>query len=179
MDNSISFKTFIKPLFIKTFFIKTTLFTSLYTKNLVNSEQLKIDYTLIDGAEQILTHFDPLNADGVLSHGCWCAKLLRKNSGKLTLGGSSSTDELDDICRQWIKARKCSEQSHGCKNFVDAEDLYEIDFTSDLSSATCPDSDTCLSESCQIDVSFVGKIRDLQGVFAKICAKRPKMAKNG
>ena len=136
---------------------KNTLVT-LFLVNSARATSVNVDYTLIDGAEQLLTHFNPANSNIILSHGCWCAKLSRANSANVNLGGSSAVDELDNICRNWIKTRKCSEQAYGCKNFEDMGDLYEIDYTINFLDATCPDTETCLSETCQIDVAFTIQI---------------------
>jgi len=124
---------------------------------------VSIDYTLIDGASQLFSTFNPthslvrfVNSQDILSHGCWCAKLARANSGNSELGGPKTTDVLDNICRSWIKARKCSEMVGACKNFLDFGALYDIQYTSGLVDAVCLNTENeCLMESCEIDVSFV------------------------
>jgi len=68
---------------------------------------IEIDFNIVDGANQLITTFvtDTLFSQQILNHGCWCAKLNKINQGNVNLGGKTTIDEIDRICKEWHQAR--------------------------------------------------------------------------
>ena len=144
--------------------VKIKNFLPLFSLNHFSSAQtsIEIDYNHTPGAFEILSHFinDPNWIELLLEHGCWCAK-LDPDTPPLLLGGPTTVDELDLICKQWAQARSCTRLAgKSCENLT-RQDLilspmhYEVDYVYGINDAICPDSDVCLSETCQIDVFYV------------------------
>jgi len=97
---------------------------------------------------------DSTFAGQLFDHGCWCAKIGNQGPASASLGGKTPTDELDQICKDWAKARRCSRTSGSKCEFAEFSSTYEIE----VSPQNCVDSDACLSETCQIDYSFISAI---------------------
>jgi hypothetical protein len=113
-----------------------------------------ISYRLQNSASEMAAIFisDASFAASLFNHGCWCAKLTNQASNNL--GGNQPVDELDQICKDWARARRCSRATGSSCEFADFTSTYEIE----TSSQRCIDSDTCLSETCQIDYHFISEI---------------------
>jgi len=114
-----------------------------------------IDYRLTDGASQIASLFltDASFNSQVFNHGCWCGKLSSLPS--IGLGGKA-INELDQICKNWNKARACT-RLEGSNCYNQANDAtYEIQQLG--SSLSCTDTDACLLETCQIDSQYAGEL---------------------
>ena len=120
-----------------------------------------IDYRLQDGASQIASLFlsDPTFNANVFNHGCWCGKLSSLPSVGL---GGKAIDELDQICKNWNKARACT-RLEGSNCYNQANDaMYEI--VQAGSSLNCVDTDACLLETCQIDSQYAAELEAWWGV---------------
>jgi len=115
-----------------------------------------IGYKLQSAASEMASLFvsDAAFTNALFSHGCWCAKLGPEMT--VGLGGNRPVDELDQLCKDWARARRCTRTSGAnCENQVDS--TYQVEYgASDVQ--LCPDNDACLSETCQIDVHFVNAI---------------------
>ena len=129
----------------------------------LSQTNIQIDYSITPGAFEILTNYinDPNWVDNLLDHGCWCAK-LDPDKTSYGLGGRSPVDELDTICKQWAQSRSCTRFPGGsCENYPQQSGFhYDVDYVYGLEDSICPDNDTCLSETCQIDLFFVKQIVD-------------------
>ena len=53
----------------------------------------------------------PSKVESISRHGCWCAKFGSRDL-EVSLGGQP-VDELDGICKKWIKDRRCSKLFDG------------------------------------------------------------------
>ena len=112
-----------------------------------------ISYRLQESVREIASLFlsDSTFAGQVFTHGCWCAKI---GGDIASLGGNQPVDELDQICKDWARARRCSRSEGSSCEFADFTSTYDIE----VSPQSCVDSDACLSETCQIDFSFISAI---------------------
>jgi hypothetical protein len=115
-----------------------------------------ISYRLQESVTEMASLFlsDSTFAAQLFNHGCWCAKIADQGPTSATLGGNQPVDELDQICKDWARARRCSRAAGSSCESADFTSTYEIE----LSPQSCVDSDACLSETCQIDFSFVSAI---------------------
>ena len=96
----------------------------------------------------------------IIDHGCWCAK-FNPESLPFGLGGSTTVDELDSICKQWAHSRWCThvENFGVCQGYTrDMELNYTITSFNDINDSFCPDQDSCLSQTCQIDTWFIKQL---------------------
>merc|ERR1711879_597159 len=129
-----------------------------------------ISYRFRDSVQELAALFiqDASFASQVFSHGCWCAKLSDPSS--VNLGGNAPVDELDQICKDWARARRCSRQNGASCEFAGLESSYEVE--RDNGATLCPDADSCMSETCQIDVLYIQQINDWQvanpGAFSPV-----------
>lgn len=66
----------------------------------------------------------PVNfLDNVFSHGCWCSRL----GGQTENIGGKPVDELDQVCSDWARARKCIRMSGGtCFDQKMKDDNYQL-----------------------------------------------------
>ena len=135
-----------------------SLFSNLLIKAQIST--LQPQYKLQLAAPSLLTEFiqNPMLELAIRNHGCWCAK-LDPLADQSVLGGPDTVDDLDLICKRWAHARRCSKVSGRCENstFLGV-DSYEVEYSVDINDARCSDSDNCLSEVCQIDLSYVNEI---------------------
>jgi len=117
-----------------------------------------ISYRFRDSVQELASLFiqDASFASQVFSHGCWCAKLSDPSS--VNLGGNAPVDELDQICKDWARARRCSRTNGASCEFASYDSSYELE--RENGNALCPDSDACMAETCQIDVQFISLIND-------------------
>jgi len=114
-----------------------------------------VEYRLQDGASQIASIFlsDSTFHSQVFNHGCWCGKLSSLPSVGL---GGKAIDELDQICKNWNKARACT-RVEGSNCYNQANDaMYEIQPLG--SGYSCVDSDACLQETCTIDKDYASQL---------------------
>ena len=120
---------------------------------------IQVDYKLPHSAPVLFTEFinNPVLEFSIRNHGCWCAK-LDPAADQSVLGGPDVVDDLDTICKHWAHARRCSKVAGRCDGLMMAGSSYEIEYTTGLVDARCPDADTCLSEVCQIDLAFVDQV---------------------
>jgi len=126
----------------------------------------QISYRLPEVANELSPLF--LNVDStsfpteIFNHGCWCAKLNALPSAGL---GGHPVDELDQLCKDWAKARRCSRVNGGtCESasslILSSSYELEYDYAQGAGTQLCPDSDSCLSETCQIDSHYINLIKD-------------------
>jgi len=119
-------------------------------------------------APQVLSEFldeDSNKVDSVLSHGCHCAKLDASNPFAENLGGSTPVDALDEICRDWLRARNCNDNLVGgsCEN--DRESMRTGAYTMDIVStnyqiSNCGFTTTdCEEDTCKIDLVYLKAIQ--------------------
>ena len=92
-----------------------------------------------------------------MNHGCWCAKLLKSNTGNI--GGPSRVDDLDEICKRWFSSRRCVRLLGGvCHN---VNNYFFSTYNFDTATGSCEaNSNQCTSDICQIDRSFIQQIHD-------------------
>jgi len=122
-----------------------------------------ISYKLQDAAPEMAALFisDGNFASQLFNHGCWCAKLA--NQAGNNLGGNQPVDDLDQICKDWARARRCSRSAGSACENADFTSTYEIQFNNahqDSSYQSCANADSCSSESCQIDYYYIQAIND-------------------
>lgn len=115
-----------------------------------------ISYRLQESVTEMASLFlsDSTFAAQVFNHGCWCAKIADQGPTSASLGGNQPVDELDQICKDWARARRCSRADGSSCESADFTSTFEIE----VSPQSCVDSDACLSETCQIDFSFISAI---------------------
>lgn len=119
-----------------------------------------ISYRLQSASSEMAALFvnDASFAANLFSHGCWCAKLADQSASNL--GGNQPVDGLDQICKDWARARRCSRATSAACEFADFTSTYEIE----VSPQRCIDGDACLSETCQIDYHFISEINAWRSV---------------
>jgi len=105
------------------------------------------------------------NVDEVMEHGCHCAKLDATNPFGEFLGGSTVVDELDEICRDWLRARNCNDNLVGGSCEADREAMRTGAYTMaiiehDYPSSTCGfTTSDCGYDTCHIDLKYLKLIR--------------------
>jgi len=119
---------------------------------------MNIAFKLQNAASQLTSNLldNQAFASSILTHGCWCAKLSPEIQMP-GLGGYTPVDELDQICKDWAKARRCSRAQTCADQKMDG--AYALDAVT-YSNPDCVDSDVCLSETCQIDMFYMEKIEE-------------------
>lgn len=100
----------------------------------------------------------------IMNHGCWCARLNPDISHK-HLGGITTIDRLDRLCRSWANARQCNSLSGGtCETGTFFAYRYTIEpenNSTDMLSCrwSCMlNKSRCLKDSCILDAHFVHSI---------------------
>ena len=122
---------------------------------LTRSATVNIDYPITSAAVDLFSFFikDHQWSSDLVQHGCWCAKL---DSGKVPyigLGGSIQVDDLDILCKKWARDRRCTTITGGeCELSNLNLASYQVEWTDGIEDAFCPDSDSCLSETCEVDL---------------------------
>jgi len=117
-------------------------------------------------APSILAEFlndDSAIVDMILTHGCFCAKLDNTNPYAEFLGGTTPVDALDEICRDWLRARNCNDNLVGGSCHADREAMrvgsYSIDRHDPAENSLCGFTATeCAADTCEIDVQHVASI---------------------
>ena len=122
-----------------------------------------ISFKLKESVTELASLFlsDSMFAAQVFNHGCWCAKIADQNPTSTSLGGNQPVDELDQICEDWARARRCSRANgSSCESadFTSTDEIEILLLLAEISPQSCVDSDACLSEICQIDFSFISAI---------------------
>ena len=77
-----------------------------------------------DPSELIDEIFDDETADKIKEHGCHCTKLSILSIVNNYVGGAGKVDIIDNQCRDWFEARRCTQQN-SCKGF----NLKDYDYT--------------------------------------------------
>lgn len=103
--------------------------------------------------------------DMILSHGCFCAKMDVTNPYMEFLGGTTPVDTLDEICRDWLRARNCNDNLVGGSCEKDRESMrtgtYTMDIRDPISNTACGFTTTnCETDTCLIDLDHVLAIND-------------------
>ena len=104
---------------------------------------------------------DPINAqnmnDKLPDYGCWCKHLYTGNGWK-----GRPVDEVDEICRQWSKCRKCEEITQ-CEGDLDLNYTPTIafDFATLTLVTTCDDMNECTTNRCECDLFHVAKLSEI------------------
>jgi len=139
--------------------------SSLSISSILAADFASIPYTLQEAANELSPIFlnDASNfPTEIFDHGCWCGKLNALPSAGL---GGNPIDDLDQLCKDWSKARRCSRVNGGtCESasalILSSSYQVEYDFAAGATGTQlCPDSDACLSETCQIDSYYINLIK--------------------
>lgn len=121
-----------------------------------------------------------------LTHGCWCSTLTGYSIDVLPpIHGGHPIDDLDEICRDWIMARKCLLEEGGTCHFTDAEKtllglspssgahnpqdtqdlrnrlyVWDNNVYCDDQASQSPHADlqTCLQHTCETDATYAMKL---------------------
>ena len=129
-------------------YTQTGLYLKTYTTTILS------EWLLFDGVDE------------VLEHGCHCAKLDPTNPFSEHLGGSTVVDELDEICRDWLRARNCNDNLVGGSCEDDRDSMRTGAYTmsineSDYDASTCGFTTAdCEADTCQIDLKYMKLIRE-------------------
>lgn len=130
-----------------------------FIKTLAITQTFNYNHRL--GASEILLNFinDTQFTNELFNHGCWCSELDPNDFFKqFTIGGPVTVDELDLICKHWAQARSCNKlDGKSCFDYQGIE-IYELEYFTGVQDANCLDSDSCLSETCQIDLFYANEI---------------------
>lgn len=110
--------------------------------------------------------------DTLKTHGCHCAQWSAAyNPGTLALG-QQRKDQMDDVCRVWIRNRARCIRSDICKTEypdmkpnvwenTDEPSFIAMTYSFDAGTSTCSDSDNaCQQKICNIDKYFAEKVAD-------------------
>jgi len=128
-------------------YTQTGLYLRTYTSTILS------DWLLFDGVDE------------VMEHGCHCAKLDATNPFGEFLGGSTVVDELDEICRDWLRARNCNDNLVGGSCEADREAMrigaYTMSIVEDnYPASTCGfTTSDCGYDTCAIDLKYLKLIR--------------------
>lgn len=96
--------------------------------------------------------FDAATYMKLRSHGCWCSHV---DSMLGYTGGHDSRDNLDELCKQWFKARNCNNAIGGCAG--DQPDGYYMNMNAGLPDCTVSSS-ICETATCTIDGYYMQEI---------------------
>ena len=119
-------------------------------------------------APTILSEFlqDDANlVDIVLTHGCFCAKLDNTNPNLDFLGGTTTIDELDEICKSWLRARNCNDNLVGGSCQANRQSMRTGAYTMSIASNLIENSvcgfttADCEEDTCKIDITHLKEIR--------------------
>ena len=104
---------------------------------------------------------DPINASNFAeklpTYGCWCTQVYTNNGQK-----GRPVDELDEICRQWSKCRKC-EEIEECEGDLDLN--YSPTFAFDAVAFTlvseCLGMNECTTNRCECDLYHIARASEI------------------
>jgi len=119
-------------------------------------------------APGLITEFigDSNVADDILKHGCFCAKLDSTNPFHEFLGGTTTVDGLDEICRDWLRARNCNDNLTGGSCEANRAAMrtgsYKIGIdTADVELSQCAFTDAgCPLDTCEIDLDHLIRLKE-------------------
>lgn len=117
-----------------------------------------IDTDLSEGPDTLIhlaSELHNLNFPNITNHGCQCSRF----GAHPHAGGFETVDNIDAICQDWLKARRCSKLRNGsCEGNVVTE-VYELLYDQkDEDSMSCElvnSGNECLYDTCLIDLKFV------------------------
>lgn len=93
----------------------------------------------------------------ILSHGCWCSHI-----GDEKKRGREPNDELDEICKKWLQARRCARFHKGMCDREVGEDFrgYNLkDWKNDCVFGQNNVNDfSCQVSMCKIDKFYFSKL---------------------
>merc|ERR1712156_603438 len=137
--------------------------SSLSISSILAADFASIPYRLQDAANALSPIFlnDLSNfPTEIFDHGCWCGKLNALPSAGL---GGKPVDDLDQLCKDWTKARRCSRLSGAtCESASALTGNYQVEYDfagGATGTQLCPDSNACLLETCQIDSYYINLIK--------------------
>jgi hypothetical protein len=91
------------------------------------------------------------------NYGCWCTQVYTNNGQK-----GRPIDELDEVCRQWAKCKKC-EVIEGCEGELDLN--YSPTLAFDMATFTlvteCLDMNECTTNRCECDLFHIARISEI------------------
>ena len=108
---------------------------------------------------------DSDEVDKLLEHGCFCGKLDNTNPSLDHLGGTTTVDALDEICRDWLRARNCNDNLIGGSCQADRAGMrtgtYFMDIvTANYDISACSANAGCEKDTCEIDLVALKAIRE-------------------
>ena len=132
-------------------------------------DSLNINWNPRDGIHTILSYLNftnllevrpDKNQPEILSHGCWCSHI-----GNDKKRGREPNDELDEICKKWLQARRCSRlHENMCDNEVDEDGkMYQLKSWRDDCDSEILSS--CQKSMCEIDKFYFVKIASHKSVL--------------
>ena len=104
---------------------------------------------------------DPITASNMAQklpdYGCWCKQVYTNNGHK-----GRPVDEIDEICRQWAKCRKC-EEIQSCTGELDVNytPTLAFDATTFTLVTQCLGMNECTTNRCECDLFHVAKISEI------------------
>ena len=97
-----------------------------------------------------------------LCHGCWCSKLNGINPENHR---QKAVDDLDQVCKDWIRARRCSLLVDGAcagrklpKVHYDTRSSFLSDYEIDVDYCQI-NTDFCQQQACEIDALFNSRVK--------------------
>jgi hypothetical protein len=131
--------------------MKIVLSTSVLLAAGINGQASRVNVpaTPKAGIATILEDAFPTHLNELKKHGCWCAYAHSDNTDGM--GGVKPVDYLDDLCRRWFTARRCTVLKDGdCRN--DKDDSYIL--MTDPWYSCYRNSNVCDKSTCAIDIHF-------------------------
>lgn len=112
---------------------------------------------------------DTVLVDEVFNHGCFCSKIYQWND-KNVRGGHVSSDDFDEICKNWFRCRECNDKHIGgsCKdggydphtNSLEYELVQNVMDDGSVMYDCSGNSDACAEDTCIIDVEYIKQMGD-------------------
>lgn len=113
--------------------------------------------------------------DSIFSHGCWCSKLGISTGGDTwSQGGLHVIDDVDNLCKDWIQARRCHKLEFGAcydgtGSLTSSEYTYQTYKSPSDAEYQCAETSThgsgsqCQFKLCMLDTQFMNEIIALTG----------------
>jgi len=130
----------------------------------------KYSLDFLGEVSRLLRNAFPKEAGTILNHGCWCGSFNENHSNQANLGGQIALDRLDELCRDWAKARFRSDRhQHGTCRRAKADkrkNHYMLDLKKKVYLSTCLPGvsvgnkklSKCEKEDCEIDRKYLSLI---------------------
>lgn len=130
----------------------------------------KYSLDFLGEVSRLLRNAFPKEAGTILNHGCWCGSFNENHSNQENLGGQIAVDRLDELCRDWAKARFRSDRhQHGTCRRAKADkrkNHYMLDLKKKVYLSTCLPGvsvgnkklSKCEKEDCEIDRKYLSLI---------------------